>query len=52
MKEDLEKSVKRGEFSFPDGREFQGELKLAGLESSLSLDVLNSRQTFGVFPGQ
>ena len=54
MKEDLEKSVKRGEFSFPDGREFQGELKLAGLESSLSLDVLNSRlpgdKLSGFFP--
>ena len=40
---DLEKSVKRGEFSFPDGRKFQGELKLAGMESFLSLDVFNSR---------
>ena len=54
MKEDLEKSVKKGEFSFPDSRKFQGELKLAGLESSLSLDVLNSRlpgdKLSGFFP--
>lgn len=54
MTEDLEKSVKKGEFSFPDGREFQGELKLAGMESSLSLDVLNSRlpgdRLSGFFP--
>lgn len=43
MTEDLEKSVKKGKFSLPYGRKFRGEFKLAGMESSLSLDVLNSR---------
>ena len=43
MTEDLEKSVKRGKFSLPYGRKFQGELKLAGMESFLSLEVFNSR---------
>ena len=43
MTEDLENSVKRGKFSLPYGRKFQGELKLAGMESFLSLEVFNSR---------
>ena len=51
MKEDLEKSVKKGEFSFPDGRKFQGELKLAGMGSSLSLEVPDWRPSSGIFLG-
>lgn len=54
MKEDLEKSVKKGNFSLPYGRKFQGKLKLAGMESYLSLDVLNSKlpgdKLSGFFP--
>lgn len=54
MMEDLEKSVKKGKFSLPYRRKFQGELKLAGMESSLSLDVLNSKlpgdKLSGFFP--
>ncbi len=50
----LEKSVKRGKFSLPYGRKFHGELKLAGMGSSLSLDVLNSKlpgdEVSGFFP--
>ena len=54
MMEDLEKSAKRGKFSLPYGRKFRGELKLAGMESFLSLDVLNSKlpgdKLSGFFP--
>ena len=55
MIEDLEKSVKKGVFTLPYGRKFEGELKLAGRESFLSLkDVLNSKSPgdtlSGVFP--
>ena len=43
MIEDLEKSAKKGRFTLPYGRKFQGELKLAGRDSFLSLEVLNSK---------
>ena len=49
---DLEGSVKRGIFTFPCDREFQGELKLAGRESFLSLEIDKSLSGGfkGVFP--
>lgn len=51
MIKDLEKSAKRGEFTLPYHRKFQGELNLAGRESFLSLDVLNSKSIEGELSG-
>ena len=51
MIKDLEESVKRGVFSLPCDREFRGELKLAGMDSFLSLEISNSKSLGGDLKG-